>query len=122
MIGQRIRLLRKMRNLTQADLAEALDVAKTTISAYENEVNEPNHDMLKNLADFFNVSVDYLIGRTDSHLQDEVKEGLKYSEDQLKKIDELHEILLSIENEEMRNMIIQSAIMYANGVKASVKK
>lgn len=122
MLGQRIRLLRKMRNMTQADLASALDVAKTTISAYENDVNEPNHEMLKKMADYFNVTVDYLIGRTNSHTQEEVNAQLRLSMDQLQKIDELYEILLSIDDEEERSNIIQTAIVFANGVKMSQRK
>ncbi|WP_126430076.1 helix-turn-helix domain-containing protein [Brevibacillus marinus] len=120
MIGQRIRLLRKMRNMTQADLAEALNLAKTTISSYENDINEPNHEMLIKLADFFHVSVDYLIGRTDTHEQAEVE--IMLSKEQLKKIDELYEILFSIEDEEERNRIIETAIVFANGVKSVQKR
>lgn len=62
MIGQRLKQLRSEKNLTQAKLASILGVAKTTLAAYEQEKSEPSIDTLKKLADYFNVSVDYLIG------------------------------------------------------------
>lgn len=65
MNGQRLRNLRKAKNLTQTDLAAYLNSAKSTISMYENNKNEPDNDTLIKLGDLFNISVDYLLGRTD---------------------------------------------------------
>lgn len=63
--GERLKLLRNERNLTQEDIAEILNVGRPTIAGYETKGKEPNYDTLKKLADFFNVSIDYLLGRTD---------------------------------------------------------
>lgn len=70
MLGIRLKELRKQRNITQSELASALNVAKTTIAAYEQEVNEPSSSMLGRLADYFNVTTDYLIGRTEGKTSD----------------------------------------------------
>lgn len=64
-LGQRIKDLREELNLTQEDLGKILNVSKPTVSRYEANTNEPNTDTLKKLAEFYDVSVDYLLGRTD---------------------------------------------------------
>ncbi|KAB3529594.1 helix-turn-helix domain-containing protein, partial [Alkaliphilus pronyensis] len=65
-LGQIIRSLRKEKKITQEQLGKVLNVRKSTISQYENDINKPDTDMLKLIADYFNVSVDYLLGRTNS--------------------------------------------------------
>ena len=65
MIGERIKILRTERNLTQAALAHALGIAKTTLAAYEQDKNEPSNETFIKIANYFNVSADYLLGLTD---------------------------------------------------------
>lgn len=65
MIGRRIKHLRKEMNLLQKDLAEKLNLTQQTISLYESEKRQPDYETLQKIANFFNVSVDYLLGRTD---------------------------------------------------------
>lgn len=65
-IGKRIRDLRKEIKITQEELGKVLNVGKSTISQYENDVNKPDLDTLKQIADFFDVSVDYILGRIDT--------------------------------------------------------
>ena len=62
----RLKELRKARNMTQLRLAMELHTNQNTISRYENGEREPGIAELIQLADFFDVSVDYLIGRTDN--------------------------------------------------------
>ena len=57
---------RKEKGLTQAELGKYFNLSKQTISSYENGGSSPDKDTLQRLADFFSVSVDYLLGRTDS--------------------------------------------------------
>ena len=65
MYQNRIRDLREDRDLNQTELAELLSVHQTTYSDYElGRVNIPVPALHK-LADFYGVSVDYLLGRTD---------------------------------------------------------
>ena len=69
----RIRDLREDRDLRQSDLAEATGIDQRTISNYETEKTFPDSVALIRLADFFEVSVDYLLGRTDADLYTEKK-------------------------------------------------
>jgi repressor LexA len=64
-LGKRIKLLRIEKGLTQADLAQILFSTKTTISNYETGYSTPDLDTLLKIADYFNVTMDYLLGRVD---------------------------------------------------------
>ena len=61
----RLRELRKSRNLSQEALAMRLGAYQNSISRYERGVRDPGIDELIAFADFFDVSIDYLVGRTD---------------------------------------------------------
>lgn len=62
----RLKELRKERHISQVRLAMDLAVNQNTISRYENGINEPDLKTLIVIADYFDVSVDYLPGRTDN--------------------------------------------------------
>lgn len=66
--SERLQILRKSRNLSQTELADILDIDRTSIVHYENSNNEriPRPETLFKIADFFDVSIDYLLGRTDN--------------------------------------------------------
>ncbi len=59
----RLKELRQDKNITQGKLAEKLGLSRSTIAMYEIGGSEPDLETLKNIASFFNVSVDYLMGR-----------------------------------------------------------
>ena len=61
----RIRALREDRDMRQIDLAEATGIDQRTISNYETGKSNPDSYALIKLADYFNISIDYLVGRTD---------------------------------------------------------
>jgi transcriptional regulator with XRE-family HTH domain len=61
-IGQIIRRLRREKDITQKELGKAVGVAESTISLYESGRNIPDLNMMRKLAIFFNVSLDYLAG------------------------------------------------------------
>lgn len=63
-IGKTIYQQRKKKHLRQEDVANYLHLSKSTLSNYEHNVHEPDLDTLVGLADFFDVSTDYLLGRT----------------------------------------------------------
>ncbi|MEA4805136.1 helix-turn-helix transcriptional regulator [Acetobacterium wieringae] len=66
MIGKRIKELRKSNKITQDELGFILGLSgKSAISNYENGYSTPDNDMLNKIADYFHVSTDYLLGRTD---------------------------------------------------------
>lgn len=66
MLSKRLKQLRSSTPYTQAELADKLGVARTTYAMYEQGKREPDNGTLNKIADHFNVSLDYLLGRTDS--------------------------------------------------------
>ena len=63
--SEKIKDLRKEKNLTQKELAKALSITISTLSHWECDYQEPSFKDLTLLANFFEVSVDYLLGITD---------------------------------------------------------
>ncbi len=64
-LPDRMRQLRKSANLKQEELGNILGVAANTISQYETGRNEPNDSIKIAMANYFNVSMDYLMGNTN---------------------------------------------------------
>lgn len=64
-ISKKIKDLRLEKGLKQKDVASAINIATNTLSQFENNKGRPSLEVLSLLADFFEVSVDYLIGRED---------------------------------------------------------
>lgn len=65
MLSERLVSLRKSRNLTQKQLASAINLSEVGIQNYEGNRRKPAYDVLISLADYFDVSLDYLCGRSD---------------------------------------------------------
>lgn len=61
----RIAQLRKEKHLNQIGLAMKLNISQYMVSSYETGRHQPTLDMLIELADFFNVSIDYLAGKSN---------------------------------------------------------
>lgn len=64
-VGKRIRDLREDRKITQSELAKIVYKGDSTVRMWELGKSEPDNGTLKLLADYFNVSVDYLLGLTE---------------------------------------------------------
>lgn len=67
----RVKELRMSRKLSQQELADYLKISKSSVNMYERGEREPGLDLLEEIADFFNVDMDYLIGKSNvsqSHL------------------------------------------------------
>lgn len=64
-LGQRIKQLRKEHNLTQEEFGKIFGIVKSTVSLYEHDKSIPDDSIKNMIADYFNVSIDYLLGRTD---------------------------------------------------------
>lgn len=62
----RIKELRQQNNLTQVRLAMDLSISQNTLSRYETDEREASYGTLKKIADYFNVSIDYLLRETDN--------------------------------------------------------
>ena len=71
-LGEKIKKLRREKDLTQKELADELNVAFQTVSKWENDENEPDIQTLKSLSKFFGCSVNYLI--SDEEVEEEKKE------------------------------------------------
>lgn len=61
--SENFKLLRKSKSYSQAELAELLGISKSSVNMYERGEREPNSEMLIKIADLFEVSIDFLIGR-----------------------------------------------------------
>ncbi|NUU75278.1 helix-turn-helix domain-containing protein [Paenibacillus xylanilyticus] len=62
--GNRIAELREQRSWTQQELAHSIGISRAALSHYEKSRRKPDFEILNMLADMFNVSIDYLVGRT----------------------------------------------------------
>ncbi|BCX31292.1 MULTISPECIES: helix-turn-helix domain-containing protein [Lactobacillales] len=63
-LGNKISTLRKGMSMTQPMLAEKMNVSQSTVTSWENDRRNVGNDDLVKLADLFNVSTDYLLGKT----------------------------------------------------------
>ena len=62
MFAENLKILRERRQMTQQQLADKLDISRSTVGMYENGSREPDFETLELIADFFNVNMDRLIG------------------------------------------------------------
>ena len=69
MFNEKLRYLRKHQELTQAELAERLKINSATYSKYEQGISEPDIATIKSLANFFDVSIDYLLENEKATLE-----------------------------------------------------
>ena len=65
-LGEGLKRFRQMRGITQQQMADAAKTYKQNYFQYEHDLVSPNYSVLANIADAFNVSLDYLVGRSDN--------------------------------------------------------
>ncbi len=76
LFGQKLRKLREKTGLTQEQFAKKFNVLKSSISMYENGVRLPNAELIKEFANFFGVSIDYLLDNdTSNTIDNQLKEN-----------------------------------------------
>jgi len=63
--GERIARLREENGLTQEELSLKIGISRAALSHYEKNRRQPDYDTIRKLADFFGVSVDYVLGHTN---------------------------------------------------------
>ncbi|NOU96479.1 helix-turn-helix domain-containing protein [Paenibacillus sp. LMG 31456] len=78
--GNRIVELRNEKRLTQEELARKLEITRASLSHYENNRREPDHGTTQKIANFFNVSVDYLLSRTKDPKASEYLETSEFTD------------------------------------------
>ena len=64
---EKLRQERLAKNLTQKQVAENLQITRVSYTHYESGKREPSFEMLRKICDFYDISADYLIGRTDNY-------------------------------------------------------
>ena len=64
-LQKRLRGLRKEKGISQAAAGIELGISRSTVAGYETKGREPDINMLIRLADYYNVTIDYLVGRKD---------------------------------------------------------
>ncbi len=64
-LGNRIKYLREKHNISQIEFSKKIGVSNAVLSRYESGDRKPDYDILQIIADYFEVSTDYLLGRTD---------------------------------------------------------
>lgn len=72
MFAEKLKMLRREKNITQEEFAKALKVTKGAVAMWETDKRTPDVDMLKKIADYFHVSVDYLIGNKNESAIEEL--------------------------------------------------
>lgn len=94
MFGEILSSLRTKRGMTQAQLARKLNLSNVSISKYENGNQFPDTDTLKKIADVFNVSTDYLLGRDETFPQNLAFDNLAgLTEEDLNKVNKYIELV-----------------------------
>jgi transcriptional regulator with XRE-family HTH domain len=77
-IGDRIKQLRLENNLTQEEFGKIFGIVKSTVSMYESNKSTPDDELKKKIAEYFNVSLDWLMGVSDiRNPADEITEAVK---------------------------------------------
>lgn len=71
MIGNKIKSLRTKGKITQEDLGKIAGVSTSMIGMYEINARKPSFDVLERIADYFKVSLDYLLGRAEPDVKDD---------------------------------------------------
>ncbi|HBG4932504.1 TPA: helix-turn-helix transcriptional regulator [Clostridioides difficile] len=109
--GNRLKNLRSEKRITGEELGKILNVTKVAVSNWESDRRFPDQDTLKNIADYFDVSVDYLLCRSDARntINDKVNTSnttfdIIENSDVNKKVKELMKKIYSL-NEDDRNAI-----------------
>ena len=98
MFCKTLKMLREANHLTRSEMAKKLNITSQAYANYENGNRKPNMDMIIKLADFFNVSTDFLLGRSNKLKEKEEEnvylintEGL--SEDEIQDIEKMVEFM-----------------------------
>ncbi len=104
----RLKELREEKNISRSDLAEILGVSTQTIANYENGHREPNFDTLLKIADFFSVTVDYLIGHSDFRTREDEFKGRNFYEKY--KLDEVIDDLMDSESKAILGNILLNTV------------
>lgn len=112
LIGPRIRLLRKKKQISQEKLGIELNLSKTTISHYENESRIPSIETLIDIANYFEVDLNYILGLDNLIVSN--KRTLQASDEEI-------EFLLEVRRLNVYNRVVSNPKKYAQIVKSRLQ-
>ena len=91
--------LRNNAKMTQQELATKIGVSRSAIGMYESGEREPDFETLETIADYFNVDMDYLLGRTERNMQIHTiaahHDSEEWTQEELDEIEEFKKFVLS---------------------------
>lgn len=76
---ENLKKLRKSKGLSQAAFAKEIHASQNTVSQWEKGVRQPNNETLKEIAKYFNVSIDYLLGENNISSADLELQGIDFA-------------------------------------------
>ncbi|WP_123053107.1 helix-turn-helix transcriptional regulator [Clostridium sp. JN-1] len=122
--NQRMKKLRNEKNVTLEELSKALNTTKSTLSRYENNLRTPNADFINQLANYYNVSTDYLLGNSDDRTlsaqkKDTPVEKISKSLDDDPELSEFWNLLK--EREDLKLLFKQTKNMDSNDIKKIIR-
>lgn len=93
---ERLRALREKKGLTQSEAAKKMGIVRSTYSNYEAGNREPDNDTLKKFAEFYEVSIDYLLGNitNDQAMNDVIEAYDRLPQHKKKLVDDMIKALL----------------------------
>lgn len=103
----RLKELRKQNKMTQQVVASKLGVSRSTVAMWETNQNEPDNQMLLQLAKLFNCSVDYLLERSEDRIDDDMLDVVNELPDELL---EKHGNILDAQREQKKEAPIMSEL------------
>lgn len=112
LIGPRIRLLRKKKNISQEKLGIELSLSKTTISHYENESRIPSIETLIDIANYFEVDLNYILGLDNLIVSN--KRTIQASDEEI-------EFLLEVRRLNVYNRVVSNPKKYAQIVESRLQ-
>ena len=87
-----LKYLREKKGISQLQLAQALGITQQSVNKYENQTTEPDIDMLINMADFFDTSIDFLLGHTNIERKYEVTYDTELNEEEIRVMEGYREV------------------------------
>lgn len=129
MFGIILKKLRTEKNITQKDLAKYLGVSDRSVGYYETGQRTPPPDIIEKIADYFNVSVDYLLGRTNIRnpynkiIKSDEIEAPKEKYQEVHDVEEAMKIILSQPGLMLKGELLsdESKIILANAIQMGLK-
>ena len=131
-IGEIIKRLRMEQGMTQQNLADKLDLTKASVASYETNRRKPSLEVVEKLADLFNVSSDYILGRTkfkrEEHQETnkKIKQALEDDPELLDFWDDMHKRddikLMFKQTKDMSPESVKSVVQFMKSVEDEHKK